>query len=55
MRDNSYGAVMARSNEIMKASLGLDYDEFVTSPIAFDYDAMMAATEVPPEAWRHRQ
>lgn len=44
MRDNSYGAVMARSNEIMKASLGLDYDEFVTSPIAFDYDAMMAAT-----------
>jgi cysteine synthase len=35
---------MARSNEIMKAALGIDYDEFVTSPIAFDYEAMMART-----------
>lgn len=44
MRDTSYAAVMARSNEIMKSAMGLDYDEFITSPIAFDYDAMMAAT-----------
>ncbi len=44
MSDTSYAAVMARSNEIMKASLGMDYDDYVTSPIAFDYDAMMADT-----------
>ena len=28
-RDNSYAAVMARSNEIMKASVGMDYDDYV--------------------------
>ncbi len=43
-RDDSYAAVMARKNEIMKASLGMDYDDFVTSPIALDYDAMMDRT-----------
>ncbi len=44
MSDNSYPAVMARKNAIMRSALGLDYDEFITSPIAFDYEAMMAAT-----------
>ncbi len=43
-RDFSYDAVMARKNEIMKSSMQLDYDEFITSPIAFDYERMMAAT-----------
>ena len=42
--DSSYAAVMARRNEIMKASLGIDYDDFVDSPIAFDYERMMAET-----------
>ena len=42
--DTSYAAVMARSNEIVKASLGIDYDDFVESPIAFDYERMMAET-----------
>ena len=41
----SYAEVLARRNEIMKTSLGIDYDAFVTSPIAFDYDTMMARTE----------
>jgi cysteine synthase len=40
----SYAEVMARSTQIMKAALGIDYDQFVTSPIAFDYEAMMAQT-----------
>lgn len=40
-RDVSYAAVMARKNEIMKASLGIDYEDFIQSPIAFDYEAMM--------------
>ena len=42
--DNSYEAVMARKNEIMKASMGLDYDVYKISEIAFDYEKMMADT-----------
>ena len=34
-RDLSYIAVMGRRNAIMQESLGLDYEEFITSPIAF--------------------
>ena len=43
-RDVSYDAVMARKNEIMKTSMQLDYDDFIQSPIAFDYEGMMQAT-----------
>ncbi len=43
-RDNSYEAVLARKNEIMKACMGMDYDSFITSPVAFDYERMMAET-----------
>jgi 2-amino-4-ketopentanoate thiolase beta subunit len=42
--DMSYAAVMSRKNEIMKASLGIDYDDYVQSPIAFDYERMMEET-----------
>ena len=44
MRDTSYTAVLARKNEIMKASLGIDFDTYVSSPVAFDYERMMAET-----------
>ncbi len=43
-RDMSYNAVMARKNEIMKASMGIDYDDFIQSPVAFDYEQMMSET-----------
>jgi len=43
-RDMSYAAVTSRKNDIMKASMGLDYDEFCYSPIAFDYERMMSGT-----------
>ena len=43
MRDNSYQAVMARKNEIMKAAVGLDYSRFESGGIAFDYEALMAS------------
>ncbi len=43
-RDMSYAAVMARKNEIMKASLGIDFDDYIQSPIAFDYERMMSET-----------
>ena len=42
--DTSYAAVLARKNEIMKASLGIDFDDYITSPIAFDYERMMLET-----------
>lgn len=40
-KDMSYQAVMGRKNEIMKRALGVDYDEYELSEIAFDYDTMM--------------
>ena len=41
--DNSYGAVMARKNEIMKAAVGMDYGVFESGGLAFDYEGMMAS------------
>lgn len=43
-KDLSYEAVLARKNEIMKSSMQLDYEDFISSPIAFDYERMMSAT-----------
>ena len=39
-----YDSVMSRANEIMKKSLGLDYQEFESGSVAFDYEALMKAT-----------
>ena len=39
-----YQSVMGRSNEIQKEALGLDYSDFETSLISFDYDALMKST-----------
>ncbi len=36
-------AILARKGEIMKRALGMDYAVFEQSPIAFDYEGMMAA------------
>lgn len=44
MKDASYLAVMARRNEVMKRSVGIDYEEFEISPLAFDYERLMATT-----------
>lgn len=43
-KDMSYTAVMARKNEIMKSSMGIDYDNFIQSPVAFNYEKMMSET-----------
>lgn len=44
MKNNSYAAVMARRNEIMKASVGIDYNTYETGNISFDYERMMNDT-----------
>lgn len=54
-RDLSYEAILARKNEIMKTSMQLDYEDFITSPIAFDYESMMAATGYSMEDILHIQ
>ena len=42
MKDMSYTGIMARKNEIMKMSVGIDYDRFERNYLAFDYEGMMA-------------
>ncbi|NLC63890.1 MAG: PLP-dependent lyase/thiolase [Thermoanaerobacterales bacterium] len=37
----SFSAVTARKNEIMKKAVGIDYDDFESGGIAFDYEKMM--------------
>ncbi|MGP1570333.1 MAG: 2-amino-4-oxopentanoate thiolase subunit OrtB [Eubacteriales bacterium] len=39
-----YDSVMGRSNDIMKKALGLDYADFESGTIGFDYEALMKAT-----------
>ena len=39
-----YDSVMGRSNEIMKKALGLDYNDFESCSVAFDYEALMKST-----------
>jgi threonine dehydratase len=44
MKNSSYQAVMSRRNEIMKASVGIDYDLYKLGSIGFDYERMMTET-----------
>ena len=39
-----YDSVMGRSADIMKASLGLDFKDFESGSVAFDYEGLMKAT-----------
>lgn len=40
-KSNSFNDVMARKNSIMKSAVGIDYDQFESGSIAFDYERMM--------------
>lgn len=39
--NNSYEAVMSRKNQIMKASVGINYDSYEHGNISFDYEKLM--------------
>ena len=41
--DNSYSAIMSRKNDILKTATGIDYKKFEISPIAFNYEGLMAS------------
>ena len=43
-KDNSFSAVMARKAEIIRNAIGVDYQQFESGSIAFDYEKMMAST-----------
>lgn len=44
MMDNSYKAVLARRNEIMKQSIGIDFKKYETGNISFHYEQLMSET-----------
>jgi cysteine synthase len=44
VKDSSYGAVMARREAIVKASVGLDYARYASGALAFDYERLLADT-----------
>lgn len=51
----SYGALMARNNEIMQASVGINYELFESGGIGFDYERMMRETGYTLEEMRKIQ
>ncbi|MCL2559885.1 MAG: 2-amino-4-oxopentanoate thiolase subunit OrtB [Turicibacter sp.] len=55
MSNNSYEAVMARRDAIMRASVGIDYSTFNTGSIGFDYEQMMKETSYPMDEMRRIQ
>ena len=42
--DKSYSAVMARRNEILLKSVGIDYTDFETDGVGFNFEKMMTST-----------
>ncbi len=55
VRDNSYEAVMARNNEIMKKAVQIDYSIYETGKVSFDYEKMMKETGYTLEQIREIQ
>jgi cysteine synthase len=42
--DGSYAAIMTQRGEMMRASVGLDYSQYSTGALAFDYERLLADT-----------
>ena len=41
MKDNSYAAIMARKNEIIRNSVGMDYESFEKPGIGFGISSLI--------------
>ena len=52
MTQESYAAIMDQRAEIMRASVGIDYEQYTTGRLAFDYERLMADTGYDIEAAR---
>ena len=55
MTGESYATVMAQRAEIMRASVGIDYAQYATGALAFDYERLLADTGYDVEAVRSVQ
>ena len=51
-RELTYTAVMSRKGEIMRTSVGIDYERYATGALSFDYEGMLAGTGYDLEAIR---
>ncbi|HPB64545.1 MAG TPA: PLP-dependent lyase/thiolase, partial [Mesotoga sp.] len=49
MSDMSYESVMSRKAQIMRASIGIEYDKYELEGIGFDYEGLMSDTAYPME------
>jgi 2-amino-4-ketopentanoate thiolase beta subunit len=54
-KDMSYEAVMSRKADIMKTSIGIDFSQYESGSIAFDYERMMRETGYTIEEMRQIQ
>jgi len=54
-KDMSFAAVMARKNEILMKSLGIDFSKFESGGIAFDFEGVLASTGLSFEEVRRIQ
>ena len=52
MTQESYAAIMDQRAEIMRASVGIDYEQYTTGRLAFDYERLMADTGYDIESAR---
>jgi cysteine synthase len=53
--ENGYQAVMARRAEIVKRSVGLDYADYATGALGFDYERLLADTGYSTDETRRVQ
>ena len=51
----SYESIMAQRDEIIKSSVGLDYSNYATGALAFDYERLMADTGYDMDSAREIQ
>jgi len=51
----SYQRIMAQKAEIMRSSVGIDYDQYITGPLSFDYERMLSDTGYDLETTRQIQ
>ena len=52
MTQERYAAIMSQQAEIMRTSVGIDYEQYTTGLLAFDYERLMADTGYEVEtAW----
>ena len=54
-KKHSYQEIMAQRSEIMRSSVGIDYDQYITGPLSFDYERMLSDTGYDPKTTRRIQ